>query len=77
MKKTNISVRPEQCTTCYSCQYRCSLAYTGSFNPEKARLIIDPPDSILFTDECITGCSLCTRYCHYGALSIAKELKRN
>ncbi len=73
MEKTNIAVDPGKCTQCYSCQLRCSLAYTGSFNPEKARIVIDPPHSISFTDECIAGCSLCTRYCAYGAIVLKKS----
>jgi Fe-S-cluster-containing hydrogenase component 2 len=77
MEKTNISIKPELCTQCYSCQYRCSLAYTGSFNPEKARIIIDPPERIVFTDECLKGCSLCTRYCSYGALSLRNKHDRS
>ena len=77
MIKTNILVKPEQCTQCYSCQYRCSLAYTGHFNPEKARIIIDPPDSIVFTDDCVKGCSLCARYCSYGAITLRNKLERD
>jgi NAD-dependent dihydropyrimidine dehydrogenase PreA subunit len=68
IEKTNIKVFPEKCTACYSCQLRCSLAYTGAFNPEKARLIIAPPHTISFTDECIKNCSLCARYCAYDAI---------
>ena len=73
MRKTNIEVEPRRCTQCHSCQLRCSLAFAGDFNPEKARIIIDPPDRIAFTDECLAGCSLCVRYCSYGAISLRKE----
>jgi len=73
MEKTNIEVDPKKCTQCHCCQLRCSLAFTGDFNPEKARIIIDPPDSIVFTDECLVGCSLCVRYCSYGAILRIKK----
>jgi Fe-S-cluster-containing hydrogenase component 2 len=73
MRKANIEVEPGKCTQCHCCQLRCSLAFTGDFNPEKARIIIDPPDRIVFTDECLMGCSLCVRYCPYGAISLRKK----
>lgn len=74
MEKTNIEVNPGQCTQCHCCQLRCSLAFTGAFNPEKARIIIDPPYRIVFTDECLKGCSLCVKYCPYGAISRRRRL---
>lgn len=77
MEKTNIAINPKQCTQCHSCQLRCSLAYTNSFNPEKARIIIDPPDKILFSEDCVRGCSLCVRYCAYGAISVNKSASRS
>jgi Fe-S-cluster-containing dehydrogenase component len=77
MEKTNIAVEPRNCTQCYCCQLRCSLAFTGDFNPEKARIIIEPPDRIDFTDECLIGCSLCVRYCPYDALSLREKSGRN
>lgn len=70
MEKTNIKMDPSKCAECLLCQLRCSLAYTGAFNPEKARIVIDPPE-IRFTDECVSGCILCTRYCTYGAITAA------
>ena len=72
IEKKNLKVSPEKCTTCYSCQLRCSLAYTGAFNPEKARLTIEP-GKITFTDECVPGCSLCARYCVYAAIVRVRE----
>lgn len=72
IEKKNLKVSPEKCTTCYACQLRCSLAYTGAFNPEKARLIIAPGE-ITFTDECVKGCSLCVQYCVYDAIVRVKE----
>lgn len=69
MEKTNIRVQPELCTHCQCCQLQCSFIYTGAFNPEKARIVIDWPKAISFTDDCIKGCSLCTRHCPVGAIS--------
>ena len=77
MEKTNIQVDPTKCTGCLSCQLRCSLAYTGAFNPEKARVVIDhildQPTAIYFTNECIKDCILCTRYCIFGAMEAVKS----
>ena len=73
MEKVNIKVSPRACRGCFSCQLRCSLAYQGEFNPEKARIMVEPSESITFTDECIPSCSLCATYCVFGAL-IAKTM---
>jgi NAD-dependent dihydropyrimidine dehydrogenase PreA subunit len=72
MKKNNIAVNPEKCTECICCQLICSLTYAGAFNPEEARIVIKPPQEISFTDECVKGCSLCTKYCVYGAITLLK-----
>ena len=55
MQKVDISVDSEKCTECMCCQLICSLTYTGSFNPERAAIIIKPPDEIRFTEECRDG----------------------
>jgi Fe-S-cluster-containing hydrogenase component 2 len=68
MNKTNIRVNVATCASCMACQYICSLSYTGSFNPEKAYIVIKPPDEISFTEECHKGCSLCTKYCAFDAI---------
>ena len=73
MEKSNIDVFPEKCAECMTCQLMCSLTYTGSFNPEEASIVINPPDVIRFTDECREGCVLCTKYCEYGAINKIKE----
>ena len=73
MNKDNIAVNPEKCTECMCCQLICSLTYAGAFNPEEARIVINPPNEIGFTDECVKGCSLCTNYCVYGAIIRLKE----
>jgi Fe-S-cluster-containing hydrogenase component 2 len=67
--KDGIEIHPEKCTKCYCCQLACSFLYTGAFNPEEARIIVDPPAYVGFTDECREGCSACARYCPNGALS--------
>ena len=70
MEKTNIRVNPQECRGCLCCQLRCSLAYEEAFNPEKARLRIEPLEEISFTDDCIESCILCARYCAFGALEV-------
>ena len=72
MAKTNITANPQECKECLICQLRCSLAYTGAFNPEKARIKIDPLKEISFDDDCIEDCILCARYCPFGALEIVR-----
>jgi ferredoxin len=68
-----IVTEPDKCTGCLMCALRCSLRYTGSFNPLKARIRIKTinGNQISFTEEC-TKCGLCADYCIYGAL-VAKE----
>ena len=72
--KANIIINPQACTECLACQLACSFTYTGSFNLEKARIVIRPPEGlawerkISFTDDCIENCILCTRYCVYEAI---------
>jgi len=68
MHKTNVKADPTACAECYSCQLICSLIYTGAFNPLMARIVIRPGE-ISFRDECVETCSLCTKYCAYGALT--------
>jgi Fe-S-cluster-containing dehydrogenase component len=68
MEKANIKVDIAKCTQCYCCQLRCSFIYTGDFNPEKASIVLGPPNGISFTEECRKGCSACVSYCPTGAL---------
>jgi ferredoxin len=70
--KADIKVNPQECKGCLNSQLRCSLAYTGAFNPEKARLIIEPLKEIRFTDDCIKDCILCAKYCPFGALEVVR-----
>ena len=67
MEQDKIAVNSKDCTECMCCQLICSLTYIGEFNPEKARLVIRPPNEISFTDECDT-CGICARYCPHDAL---------
>ncbi|MFC1916122.1 hypothetical protein ACFLW4_05475 [Chloroflexota bacterium] len=73
MEKPNIRIDTGKCSECLSCELICSLTYTGSFNPEKSCLVINPPEEISFTEECRQECSLCTRYCEHGAITQVKE----
>ena len=69
MDKRSLKVDAQKCVQCLCCQLQCSLSYTGAFNPEKARVIVDPPGRISFSEECVSGCSLCARYCFLGAIT--------
>jgi Pyruvate/2-oxoacid:ferredoxin oxidoreductase delta subunit len=71
--KVGIRVHPEKCAECMCCQLICSLTYFKSFNPEKARIVINPPNEIRFTEECVEGCTLCTKYCLAGAIVATKK----
>lgn len=68
-----IAIEPKKCAGCLMCALRCSLRYTGAFNPLKARIRISKTNGnkISFAEEC-TKCGLCAQYCIYGALT-AKE----
>ncbi|MGQ9721419.1 MAG: 4Fe-4S binding protein [Candidatus Jordarchaeum sp.] len=68
-----IVVNPEKCMGCLMCALRCSLRYSGVFNPLKARIRIKGlnGNEIRFTEEC-NNCGLCADYCIYGAL-VVKE----
>ena len=69
MEKKNINVDLKRCVECYTCQLACSFVHEGAFNPEKARIVIDPPNEISFTDECLPGCHICADYCAYDAIA--------
>ncbi len=68
-----ISIQPNECTECGTCQLICSLTHTGEFNPEKANIIINLPEEIRFTDDCIESCTLCAEYCVYDAITTKTE----
>ena len=69
---------PEMCSGCLMCQLACSFAFTQSYNPVEARILIKEGDDdiapfrISFAEEC-NNCGLCVKYCFYGALKIEKE----
>jgi hypothetical protein len=75
VEKSNIKVDPRACCECGCCQLICSYVYTGAFNPEKARIVLDLPEEIRFTHECVANCSLCTKYCAYDAIITTKNTK--
>jgi formate dehydrogenase (NADP+) beta subunit len=67
-----------KCALCSSCQFRCSLIYTGSFNQNLSGITISemkPADKkIIFNDNCI-GCSICARYCTYDAIELKRKVE--
>lgn len=76
MQKPNIRIDTPKCVSCMACQLICSLTYTGSFNPERACIVINPPDEIRYTDECRESCTLCTGYCEPGAIVRVKKVTK-
>ena len=75
MAKFKIDVTEENCTGCLRCQLACSNQYTGAFNPEAARLIVDLSNTfpaISFTDECIS-CGICVDNCLFETLQKTKR----
>lgn len=68
-----IAIDPGKCTGCLMCALRCSLRYTGCFNPLEARIRVNTlnVNKIIFTEEC-TKYGFCAEYCIYGAL-VLKE----
>ena len=72
MGKSNIQTNPQACKECLACQLICSLAYTGAFNPEKSRIVIEPLETIRFTEDCVETCVLCAKHCAFGALQIVR-----
>ena len=75
-RDVDIVVHPDKCTGCLLCQIWCSFKLTGTFNPSLSAILVDTALSgvgaiISFTEECDL-CTLCARYCPYGALEIRK-----
>ena len=69
-----IIVNETMCTVCMLCQLACALRLTGnSFNLLEAAIKLKRTDKgtceIEFTDKC-DNCTLCTKYCSYGALTL-------
>ena len=69
-----VNIDESKCVKCYACQLICSLVYQRACNPEKARIKVGSPNgtgiTIGFTDDCISGCSLCIQHCLAHAISI-------
>lgn len=66
-----VEIDPDKCAGCYICQLVCSLTYHGMFNLAKARIKIDlSSNKIEWTEDCIEGCTLCVKYCPYGAIRV-------
>lgn len=70
-----IKIYPEKCSGCLSCQLACSFTYEKSFNPLKARIVINWPGDIerkiSFTEDCIK-CGICADYCNYGTIQVVE-----
>ena len=75
-----ISVKPDRCHGCLTCQLRCSLRTTGKFNPSKAHIRVTRIEGgygyrHTFADEC-DGCEgeyLCVQWCPYGTLGLERR----
>jgi len=72
----SILINSDNCAGCLICQMRCSIEYEGSFNPAKARIMVEWTDEglgmgfrVSYKDECIK-CGICAKSCPYGALEI-------
>jgi Fe-S-cluster-containing dehydrogenase component len=75
-----ISVKPDRCHGCLTCQLRCSLRATGKFNPSKSNIKVTRVEGgyeyrHTFTDECdeCGGDYLCVRWCPYGTLGLERR----
>ena len=66
-----ISINPEKCTGCNSCELVCSFAKTHTFNPKKARIKVVPLDYLGFSNPILClQCKKpkCVEMCPTGAL---------
>ena len=63
-----IVTNKERCVGCLRCELICSLAHDGVFNLKKSRIVVEPREKINFTEDCISTCVLCSKYCPTGAL---------
>lgn len=70
-----MAVDIDKCIECLCCELICSLVYQGAFNLEKSRIKNDfAHREIIWSDQCIGGCSLCARYCPMDAIKPVHEL---
>ncbi len=83
-KKTSYLIYADasKCAGCMTCVLRCSFRIDGTFNLAASRIQIKRlvnhtnEFEITFTDEC-DSCTICARYCPYGALTrqrVGKEV---
>jgi len=78
MDKPDILIDNSKCAGCLLCQLLCSFTYTGAFNLEKTAVSITETtgcNEIAFNENCVKGCSLCARYCVYGAISLKQKVR--
>ncbi len=73
----DILVHSETCVGCLLCQLRCSMRFTGGFNPSQSAILINMSNDMIgaditFTDKCDL-CGICARNCPYGALEIQRK----
>jgi len=74
------------CFACKTCQLACSFHHTKTFWPERSNITVsrNPQDGTIkwhmnvACDKCINEKEpLCVKYCIYGALQVAKEVKEH
>lgn len=69
--RTALTLHPERCTGCLSCQLACSLQHEGSCSTRWARLgVTESGDGEVFVLEVCRQCkdAPCVEACGYGAL---------
>jgi Fe-S-cluster-containing dehydrogenase component len=69
-----VIVDPAKCVGCDLCRLRCSFRFTKTFRPSESKLSVDRNESsrsyeVVLHDDC-DHCSLCVKYCVYGALIV-------
>ncbi len=76
MGAKKIEVDQTKCSGCWSCRMICSLTFQKKFSPLDAFINIEWNDqdgfSISFDEGC-TDCTICSRYCSFGALTIKES----
>lgn len=78
---SRITINPENCTVCRSCEIACSYHFKKEFNPRisQIKIIFDPKSADLRISQ-ENGCDLCkneksplcVKYCVRGALRAEK-----
>jgi Fe-S-cluster-containing hydrogenase component 2 len=71
-----IEIDQTKCSGCWSCRMICSLTFQKRFNPLESFIKIEWNDqdgySIIFDEDC-TDCTMCAKYCSFGALTIKER----